>query len=538
MSVSQQIKLEHDSYIDKICNSQELRKIAKNFFVDFCKFFEGQTFTKDNFETLVIDGKETLQDIVLDLFKNKTEIPAEEVYLYLLKNNYNSLNFIEKNKKNKISGRNNAVYKSIEIVNEDLNEQNKELLAEKTKFFIETIYHELSHIFEIKSFKKRQYLKNGLTNKVICLNKNKTESISYLHSYNISKKDVKLNPKSTPSLSYNIAKIAENLYADGYYAISEIANETFALLVANKFSLVDNSDVFNLCDGDFARKAKVNAKSYYTKDYDILCLMQLATGADWKDLRFNPKKVFTLLNNLDISKDSLSFAKDDFCYLFEKTSPPGWQGIFKDISNTISDCDISTTIALVMGQTLRVENSKISQSVDSYKIIVQNLLIEAIKNNIEKDLANNEVKKDSAFFENLNSTLEKIDQIICYPVDIKEYYKKTHDPLFPRKYYKTTVDTFSANEFAKEYPDFYHLVNFADLIQNIQDYLQKNNQNQTMPFLVKQQNLDSAFKKIINEDKEAKSEMEKAKNVGFNNRYGLNDISGWLKNRKDKTLSD
>ena len=87
MSVSQQIKLEHDRYIDKICNSKKLRRFTKEFFVELCKYYDDQDFTKDNFETLVIDGKETQQDIVTFLFKDKKQVSAGEIYLYLLKNN-------------------------------------------------------------------------------------------------------------------------------------------------------------------------------------------------------------------------------------------------------------------------------------------------------------------------------------------------------------------------------------------------------------------------------------------------------------------
>ena len=83
MSVEAKFK----SHLYKICKDDTLREFALDFFHDLSSRYEGREFTRDEFASLVIDGKVVEQDVVIALFKNKDKVRAEEVFTYLFTKN-------------------------------------------------------------------------------------------------------------------------------------------------------------------------------------------------------------------------------------------------------------------------------------------------------------------------------------------------------------------------------------------------------------------------------------------------------------------
>jgi len=116
-------KLENEfiSHLKAVCGSRELRSFAKDFYVDFCYKHEGQVFTKDNFETLNINGKEVEQDVVKHVFKHKETATAEEIFVYLFKHNISSMGFFNSRDKRthmpNVSGYVAAMNKKLKIKN-------------------------------------------------------------------------------------------------------------------------------------------------------------------------------------------------------------------------------------------------------------------------------------------------------------------------------------------------------------------------------------------------------------------------------------
>ncbi len=82
--MNDRIKKEFRKYLKQVCKNRELRMYATSFFADFCAKYEGQHFTKDNFEMLEVEGKPIEQDIVKDIFSKQEKASAVRLYIILL----------------------------------------------------------------------------------------------------------------------------------------------------------------------------------------------------------------------------------------------------------------------------------------------------------------------------------------------------------------------------------------------------------------------------------------------------------------------
>ena len=109
---------EIEEYLDKVCKDKELKLYALSYCIDILNVNKDKTFTKEDFETLTIDNEEVEQDIVKTLFKDKTIVSFEEVFVETLKQNLQSIDFMPE-KDNLTCALYNTHYKTITVIDKE-----------------------------------------------------------------------------------------------------------------------------------------------------------------------------------------------------------------------------------------------------------------------------------------------------------------------------------------------------------------------------------------------------------------------------------
>lgn len=576
--MNKKIEKQFNKHLKKICKNKEIRTFAENFYVDFCAQFEGQTFTKNNFETLNVNGKEIEQDVVKHVFKNKETATAEEIFVYLFKNNISSMGFFDRrdirSQDPQTSGFVNVIDKKLKIKNHNLDKyyhpaksisaasslninetkqerklkereqkknQKEEIQRAKDKR-LESLqhitYHELSHVFEIKSFENGKYVKNDLSNKTIV----KKFAKNFLTTYtpNLTNENIKNAEKDNKVQNMNKENALNYIKRNGATAISEILNEEFTCNIDNSLMFCEN---YNSPHNKFAQKAKLEGSCSYNENIDISSLLKLAIGDfDNKDLRFNSKKIINQINNLNISKEKQTQCVEqclNYCNSDNIFSDKD-EALVEHISKTCQNADFYTVLTTTMGLTsIKMEQNYNSNEYNDYKLLIQDMLIEGIKNNLNEQLHDPTIKKDKAFFEKVNSTLKTIDSFVLYPNDDSRFKKPSSNPLNPDTIIERNIDICSVNQYAKNNPNLSHLQSFNEIINNVQQSVNEHeseieNLSESMTFLQEQASLDEKYSTLSNSTKEALTLQETTRKEQEAAR--LKQYEEWKKKHQESTI--
>lgn len=520
----------YENHLIKICQDEPLRQAVMEFYDDFCEYYQGQVFTKDNFETLKINGEIVEQDIVKDLFKDRDEVLPEEVLTYLFTHHLKTMWFFSKQTTsasggidpmkgflrvhmptlaNEVRKERDAILKegvfipvTIKTAKErskfirEENKKRKRQFKERKQEIIEKakttiyekmkrwMYHECAHIVQTRSFKNGEYFKVGLSYETFIADSKidscYTGEVSTEKLNNIIKFD-KLIPKLMKSKELHkqvlenhdfCQYVTEAVAKTGYNAISEYINEEHSAKIGKTFSVQQQKSFYHI--GDFCRKSEISGDCAYNVNYDISQLVKLAIGnMDEKDLCFNGAKFFERLNNLKVSDETLLKSKEllhSALNNIKSTYAQNELWTIECLDKCIDNLGLTDLIGASMGiftdiNTRNFTNTVFEENKAQCKMIVQNILIEAIKNNILQDLEDETVVKNELFFEKLNETLLTIDSVIMYPKDnIKYYYLGRFGPIQKLDWeYVREIEILSVDEFARMHDDMPHIKSFSEM---------------------------------------------------------------------------
>ena len=517
--------------------------MALDFYDDFCEYYQGRKFTKNNFETLNINGIEVEQDIVRDLFKDKTEVSPEEVLTYVFTHNVNHLYNLRK-----IQGRTIGYFSPMRHVlyvyvkslkhefqskkhemfeqgnRKEYRTKKKEILAgikaNITQSTKATIYHELRHVCQLRTFLNGKYLKSELSKEIqlkdeeygecyddAITRRNTRESIDF---YNLSY-DIKYSVAARERWGKDESfgdYLTDKMISKGYESISEDMNDELSLKILKQFSPKQGDDYYEIGKDSyvFQRKKKVEAICGYIQNYDISELIKIATGnIDELDMCFNGAKYFDRIKNLKVSQKTLEMSKEKLKQIFKTTlADDSIESRFEleIISKRLNKLDLVDIIGLAMGMYLGYENKTLIDTKIDCKLIVQTILIEAIRNSIVYELSNKSVVKDEQFYHKLNSTLETLDSVILYPKGETKYcYINKQDS--ERLIYETVpnIEEFTVEDYASRYGDMPHITTFANLCTTVKDMLENSQEKvkvtQQLSFFAKQKKMqESRLEKI------------------------------------------
>ena len=297
-------------HLNTICQSETLKKFALEFYYDFCEKFEGKTFSKNNFETLTINGKTVEQDIVKDIFKHKDNLSYEDVFVYLFVKNVENINFYENrnnasvnqvgcfspaekfvgikrfdvmkfynppsklscdikrpNNLSDVEWNNLYNTKMQEIEEKNLRANEKAMLDAEQNMnlsYKHNLYHELCHVFELKSFENGKYIKFDKSDSVFI--KNNNEYIFCKSGYNVDFYEEVLaiekhNKRMQNIYAENILDLIAYYKYHGASCLSEIYNEVLASQIGNFFEVKEKKSINSM--GLYYKKARLLGNCAY-----------------------------------------------------------------------------------------------------------------------------------------------------------------------------------------------------------------------------------------------------------------------------------
>lgn len=552
--MDKKLRKEYIRHLKNTTSRRNLRKYAIEFYDDLSKKYEGKVFTRDDFETLNVDGKEIEQDVVKHVFKDKNTATAEEIFTFLFKQNVKSIYLGKKGAgfAGNVSGYLDASTQILGLKKKDLmiavmfnqnrpgrefkkfQKQNYEYAVEKReKAYREVLYHELSHVFEVKTFGKRKYYKNA--NGVFF----KAGIFKYIRSgescikqENIAKdieKDallIKNKYRDTPSDVLNIYK---NI---GKTSLFEIFNEISAQKVAkDALDLSKASTGFGVMAEKARCKISLNGYCGYNKNYPMLELLKLALPEDMKetDFKFNTKRLEENINKLNISKKTLDNARiaitDDICAGYAETfrrmninsSEEKVKKVIeqeyefiKQIVDGLKDADAVDVVYTLMGVSENFEDIGLNSNC---KKELQAIFVESIKNDIISQLKDEKIEKNQDFFEKIDKTLQKIDENLYYPDrDIQFLKHNPSNPPNPIKNITEMISISTVERFAEEKDCPKNIKVFAELTSEVKKALKEHNlKGFESEFFKEQDKIEQKYQDILKEEQVAKLEQEVAK---------------------------
>lgn len=496
-----EFRKQYIKHLNRVCSNAEWRGYAVEFFDALSKKYDGKMFTRDNFLSLKIAGNEIEQDAVKALFKDKEQVSADELFCYLFKKNVQELSKIKLPRMSDTSGFFDPHLKYVGIIERPIyvkmpsivkpisnippnetKEQKKQRLKdererkkqskieareiykrqyeaikrERSLDYKNTLFHELSHVFEVQTFNNGRYIVTGQNQRL-----NVCGAVAY--SVNLEREITTevLGRGLKEALSrkrkdFDVDMFIDRLRGGGARALSEVLNEEFACKVNGTFKLVNKPSF--ICDSEYLRKVRFETHCSYAEDYDIAALLQLAIkDYDSDEIRFNALGLADKINGLNISDEALQAAKKGFVENFAKIGEIPFQ---KELEERLSKADKYETIALLMGEagsSQQYFGDEIVNS-DDFKIVLQNMLVSAIKEDIMDKLNDESVVKNEEFFKGVNETMTIVDGVVC-----RSYKKESFNDQRGSSICFTEDKILSNKEYAQRYPELKYFKDMAEI---------------------------------------------------------------------------
>ena len=535
------------NHIDKVCQYDTIKKYTLAFFEKLCSRYSDKMFRKEDFETISFNGKEVEQDVARDLFVDRDSVSASEVFAYLFENNIDRIAYL--NYDSDLGGEVDFVNKElyIKMVSPYKFYQEKKLPAGKGASEIEEaktrkelkqykafalsqaskeaekeeqhiLNHELSHILSIRSFAKRKLVKINTSDYV----KVNTKGKKYVgcSGYDITNEKVLVEQENHKSLftlenykQIDPARIMTFLRAKGGNSISEILHEAFVKKIEGVSEVVEQNN-----DARLSNKQALEEENFYNDYYDVAQLIKLATREqDEIDIIFNPKQFINKLNNLNVSKETMSEVNGKFYSLIKEITKekdlqdyPNYQFIKKliggkesSLANEFSSSDIYTKLAVLLGSAtiLKIENKK-DRYIEDFKILAQEILLEGISNNIINELEDQSVEKNVMFFKEVNDALNIIGDNLLYP-----------DRRTLTWYSEEEIKHLLIKFYAEKEKDHTYFKAFSKLIDRIDAEVQKQeatlpNISKVMTFLEQQKQREQSLETLEKEEEKRCKQKE------------------------------
>lgn len=548
-------KLQEDyiKYLSKVCKDPILRQGAIDFLVDLSEFYEGQTFSRENFEKINIDGKTYEQDVVNKIFKDKDSATAAEVFFEIFKDNIKSIDSYRYDilKPKSTAGFANICEEKVLIkrpqndadflsnIDKDAFETQKDDLLERPNEQMKhVLYHELSHVFETKTFNNRRYVCVGMRNAIS--EKKFNRYISY-HTKNENGELLKVkiyNKREVSKAKIDPKDYFAMLESDGKKEISEVLNEEHASKLDKTINIKEK--LFVELNKEFARKTELctGNNCAYNVNYDIAGLLLLAAGdIDKKNFRFNPQALWDKVNNLKIDEKVLSDSKNLFLENFLQYVEFGKlqsldsqkdtrllemeeNAIMQNIGASRLDSLLGCMMSYANISSFHPGLKKICLD-DKMKLSIQEILVDGIKNDWIQKINDPKIEKNEEFFAQLNDVLTKIDNNIIYPNQQAKFHTGILSMRKENVWVKTIdtkreIDCLPINKMIEKHKndhEYDHLRVFDEFVGAAQKAVEmhKNVENidEIMTFFASQRVLEAKYNDLVNREVQVRRDEQK-----------------------------
>lgn len=411
--MQEELRQQYVSYIKKICKNEILQKHAISYFDDLGEFFKDKLFYATDFEKLEVNGQTFEQDVCADLFKETNSVTAQQLFFEIVKRNLSEITLFPGREflDDKYTRASYNLATKVIKVKDFTNSQNGDLLnSNKLKIFSQDsidkikeiylddlyfgcIYHELSHLFELKTFCDRKYCKNGMI-KHLLINGEFGWVIS--DSPVIVRGDYERAYAQQYAVSYPKNEIF-SFIRRGANLISESLNETFCSQVGKIFCIED-ADILN--QNRISHKKEVFGDCEYNNYYDIAYLLRVLGDVDIKDVRFDSKKIIDNINAIKLPHN----VKESFLIqVFEQCKHYDTMRDFDIGAVQNIDFDNYDMVSLMVG---------LCEKNQQFKVLTKDYLLKCLQVNLSKAF---ETKNSNDFFSKIDTILCNIDDFLDYP---------------------------------------------------------------------------------------------------------------------------
>lgn len=446
---------EYLEYLKKVCEEKSMRQCALDFYDDLTKTFGHVKIARDDLEVYTLYGKKTEQDVAC-LFDNKKYISVNELFVFLIKNNIDKMAYYAQKDTRNAVGFCNAVEKNLGICLPMISTKKMSKLhhivdiIKKTPNIVEIkceydsvtskmktiMYHELSHVLELKTFNKREIIKNTFSDMYLIRDR-----------YGV----YRINARAYSDKMSQAKKFIQMQKIKGSDAISECLNELFSGEILNSLYLSTNLTE-NLIQDKYISKRSLPNYIKYVEDYDITVFLKYAIS-NAKDIHYrtNSIDIIDKINNIKISPQNMDYYKKRFLLIAKGLIPNKKDKNFNiEFADLFMNMDTYSTICTILGMS---KSKNVGQSLQSeLKMLLQEMLIDAIKNKLVDNLNDKKVPKDDFFCKQINNMLFTIDSLILYNNDCygkKVYFDKDENVYFSNLFRQTYNDYGAVNEYAK-----------------------------------------------------------------------------------------
>ena len=380
------------------------------------------------------------------------------------------------------------------------------------------LYHELAHVDELETYGGRQFVGNHFCSDERFVRENdrkytQAKPVLFLSSAELDEEDEK-REKPIPKEDLLLRSLR-----DGKVAISEIFNEEFACEVEGTLDFREPQRLVMEITNEnrtifYSRKRELAGNCDYNQNYDLACLTRALLGnLDFKKARFNSKEVIKRINQTAID---MNFVRDKITQLLDmatSVSPepqkvtvtengktkevqlPGDAEIFEYYKSKLGDMNFYQTLCLCYGvpKMAQASGCKMYQDylVPEVRKATQEILIEAVLANLERDLADVDVPKNEEFYKQLDDSLIAIDNFILYRYD--DVRLRVEDQK-EEKYFKSTY-LYSAKKMVEDYADEPHITAFGKLIARAEEAFAQNPQLHSR-FFAMQMDISDEYQQI------------------------------------------
>ncbi len=399
------------------------------------------------------------------------------------------------------------------------------------------LYHELAHVDELETYCGRKFVGNHFCSDERFVRENERKYTQarptlFVSSAELDEEDEKeKKPISKEDLLIRSLR-------DGKVAISEIFNEEFACEVEGTLNLKEPDRLVMETTNEnrtifYSRKKELAGNCDYNQNYDYACMTKALLGdLDFKRARFNSKEVIKRINNCVID---MNFVRTRIAELLDKaisvapvpekvsitqngiTQEVQMRGdaeIFEYFKGKLGAMNFYQSLCLCFGAPKMAQTSNFKAYQDylapEARKVTQEILIEAVRANLERDMADDNLPKDENFFKRLDQTLFAIDNFILYRYDD---VRLRVEGQREEKFFKSTY-LYPAKKMIQDYADEPHLASFGKLIALSEEIFAQNPQMHS-EFFVNQLEIQEKYQEIqeIHDEIVAKEDKERMERI-------------------------
>lgn len=509
-----ELKEKFKKHLYKLSSDESMREMVLEFYDNFSKLFHNEFYTRDDFDTIDLDGTVIEQDVVKNLFKDKTvdRVSAIELYVELFCQDVKSIKPIDfgddsmkegcydfkskcltlkktspedlyykyisgKDLKEEFPKQYKKRVKNIRKSMDDILKENDETYAPVVRYCIdtakrkdkETMSHELAHVFAMRLFQRKFCMDCYVKGLLVRVNRYQAIIDNGAGKFCYKDNLLKLKRGSVQR------RVAESMFC-GLREIAEISNEVLSRKILDgKVGLQSNENRLHyLTRENYISRMELCSDVLYNANYYILRFLDcIKPGFEDDVMKCKKSSIVQEIKDLEIDSQVLHDCQERIANLAKQMPELSIQDECV-LAEALNNMGAFNTILFCCSMIRFVKNSEKRNVFNNFTIESQAILVQAIKEKITSELKDQNIEKNEEFFKQVSDTLFEVGSYLLLPNEegVYEYLPKYAHELDSNIHKFTTHST---KRFAEEHPNLKHIAIFNELVNDVRQEINKFN---------------------------------------------------------------